>query len=312
MLIARENEQCGTLVWLGLLWWLGLLRRSHAVMVIHGTTGSSALRKAGSGGTAASAKGQRRFLAAKPALAGKAGAGATGGSGAEAGALAGAAGEAGEAGTGAGGGGTSGAGGGGTGGGGTGGTGGTGGGGTGGGTGGGGTSGAGGQPQAFDSLAVTVSGVPVGSTATVNITGPASYAQNISASTTLSALAAGSYTITAPPIRVPGTQVDSVFDATVTGSPAAVTLAAASTANVSYARRPGSGTMWVTNYTARNIFGFDAASIAKTGSQSDAPSVALTLSDVGTNNPPTPAIAFSATGDLWTSTCRFTSNLRRW
>ena len=168
----------------------------------------------------------------------------------------------------------------------------------------GGDAGAGGEPQAPNSLKITLNGVPVGSTASVSIAGPAGFVENISASTTLADVVAGTYTITAPSIRVPGTQVDSIFDATVVGGPVEVVLGAAATASVNYARRPGTGMLWGTNYSSPKVFGFDAATIAKTGTQSGPPSVVNTLTNVGTNKPPSPTIAFSATGDLWVGTCR--------
>ncbi|HEY4160216.1 MAG TPA: hypothetical protein VGM29_19015, partial [Polyangiaceae bacterium] len=80
-----------------------------------------------------------------------------------------------------------------------------------------GEAGAGGATQPSDSLEVTVSGVPNGETAAVSVTGPDNFSQNISATTTLGTLAAGSYTISAPSINVHGAQVDSVFDAVVSG-----------------------------------------------------------------------------------------------
>jgi ligand-binding sensor domain-containing protein len=151
---------------------------------------------------------------------------------------------------------------------------------------------------------VTLTGVPTGSTASVAINGPASFTKTISATTTVSDLAAGSYTISAPPIRVPGTQVDSVYDATVTGSPANVALGATSMSTVSYAQRAGSGMMWVTNFSTHNAYGFDATTIAKTGTHDDAPAVSLNVLNVGTNGPPTYALAFSATGDMWLGSCK--------
>ncbi|MES1185312.1 MAG: hypothetical protein ABUL60_15985 [Myxococcales bacterium] len=174
----------------------------------------------------------------------------------------------------------------------------------GGGTGGGGTGGGGTGGAVQGSLGVTLTGVPTGSTALVTITGPASFTKTISTTTTTSDLAAGSYTITAPPIRLPGTQVDSIYDAAVTGSPANVTAGATSTSTVSYARRPGSGMMWVTNFSTHNAFGFDATTIAKTGTQSDSPTISLNVLGVGPNAPPTYALAFSATGDMWLGSCK--------
>ncbi len=163
--------------------------------------------------------------------------------------------------------------------------------------------GTGGVVQTQASLSVTIGGLPVGTTASVTITGPSNYVQTISASTTLSGLASGSYAISAPAVRVAGTLVDSVLDATVSGNPATVVAGTTSTATVSYAQRPGTGTLWATNTFTRNAFGFDATALGKAGAQTDAPSVSLTL-NVAANSLGTPAIAFSAVGEMWVGSCR--------
>lgn len=80
------------------------------------------------------------------------------------------------------------------------------------------------------SLAVTIAGVPAGSSASVTVTGPNSYAQTLSASQTLS-VPAGSYAVSAAQVAV-GT---AKYNATVTGSPASVSAGVTSTVAVSYA-----------------------------------------------------------------------------
>ncbi|HET7541984.1 MAG TPA: hypothetical protein VFK05_19060 [Polyangiaceae bacterium] len=163
----------------------------------------------------------------------------------------------------------------------------------------GGNGGSGGSAVTTGSLSVTLSGVPAGKTASVMIAGPNNFTQIVSAATTLADIAAGTYSITAPSIRVAGTQVDSVYDATISGS-ATVTPNGTSTAAISYALRPGAG-LWATNATTKNAFRFDAAAIAKTGANSDAATATLNL-DLGGNG--TIAIAFSSTGALWASSCK--------
>lgn len=167
-----------------------------------------------------------------------------------------------------------------------------------------GAGGAAGEGQAPDSLLVTVGGVPTGKVANVTVTGPGGFTKNISATTTFDSLAAGSYTVTAPAIPVSGTQVDSIFDPSITGSPANVQLDTASTADVTYKQRPGTGMLWVTNFATHNAFGFNAATLAATGTQDSVASVSLNLTGVGTSAPPTPALAFSSTNDLWVGSCR--------
>lgn len=79
-------------------------------------------------------------------------------------------------------------------------------------------------------LAITVAGLPAGTNAAVVVTGPNGFAQNVTASGTLS-VAAGSYTVTGNQVAVGS----NVYRATVTGSPAAVASGAISTATVTYA-----------------------------------------------------------------------------
>ncbi len=51
------------------------------------------------------------------------------------------------------------------------------------------------QPAQFGALVVTISGLPTGAPASVTVTGPGSYSRTLSETTTLTALAAGNYTV---------------------------------------------------------------------------------------------------------------------
>lgn len=90
------------------------------------------------------------------------------------------------------------------------------------------------QSGTAGSLAITVSGVPSGDTASVSVTGPGGYASSVSSTTTLNALDPGSYSVTASDITesVSG----DVYAATVTGSPADVQAGATRSVSVVYAR----------------------------------------------------------------------------
>ena len=76
------------------------------------------------------------------------------------------------------------------------------------------------------SLTVAVGGLPLGVSPLIRVTGPRDYAQNVTSSQTLSALTAGSYTVTASPVVTGGTSY-SATSATQT-----VTVANDATANV--------------------------------------------------------------------------------
>ncbi|MBL0172845.1 MAG: hypothetical protein IPP90_19500 [Gemmatimonadaceae bacterium] len=84
-------------------------------------------------------------------------------------------------------------------------------------------------PPAKGSLTVTISGLPTGTNAGVSVTGPSSFSQNLTATQTLS-VDAGSYTVAAAQVTVGVTK----YNATVTGSPAAVTSGGSSSATVAY------------------------------------------------------------------------------
>ena len=88
---------------------------------------------------------------------------------------------------------------------------------------------------AVGGLAVTVSGLPAGTPAAVDVGGPNGYALRLTESSAVSQLPVGSYTVTAQPVA-PATDT---YTATVSGSPAAVT--AGQTAAVTVAYAPGGG-----------------------------------------------------------------------
>ena len=101
------------------------------------------------------------------------------------------------------------------------------------------------------SLNVAITGLPVGSTGNVSVSGPNSYAQSLTATTTLSNLAPGSYTLNASSVSISGD--------TYTPSPISmsVSVAAGATANASiaYATSSGSGT----NLSIENVYVMQAA-----------------------------------------------------
>ena len=80
------------------------------------------------------------------------------------------------------------------------------------------------------SLAITVTGLPAGTSAAVTVTGPNSFSQTLTATTTLT-VPAGSYTVAAGTVTVTSTR----YVATVSGSPATVTAGGSTSATVAYA-----------------------------------------------------------------------------
>src|SRR6185503_9932618 len=66
-------------------------------------------------------------------------------------------------------------------------------------------------PAQYGSLLVTVSGLPNGAPAAVTVTGPGGFSRTVNATTTLTQLAAGQYTVTAVDVSYEGS--------TYTGAP---------------------------------------------------------------------------------------------
>ncbi|WP_053334092.1 hypothetical protein [Gemmatimonas phototrophica] len=80
------------------------------------------------------------------------------------------------------------------------------------------------------SLAITVSGLPTGTNAAVTVTGPNSFSQTATGTTTLSVVP-GSYTVAAAQV----TSNNVRYNATITGSPATVASSQTATVTVAYA-----------------------------------------------------------------------------
>jgi hypothetical protein len=87
------------------------------------------------------------------------------------------------------------------------------------------------------SLTVNISGMPSGNAADVTVTGPGGYNRAVTASDTLTGLAAGSYTVAAQSVSAGC----GVYDPTPTSQTASVTDGAGASANVSYASSSTAG-----------------------------------------------------------------------
>ena len=93
------------------------------------------------------------------------------------------------------------------------------------------------QPARFGSLVVTINGLPTGAPASVTVTGPGGYTRTLSATTTLTALAAGNYTIEVVEVTHDG----SIYSGSPPTQSIGVTAGSTVTApNVSYVLASGS------------------------------------------------------------------------
>jgi hypothetical protein len=86
-------------------------------------------------------------------------------------------------------------------------------------------------------LIINVAGLPPATSAAVHVSGPAGYAQDVTESTTLDALAAGTYTVTAQSVTPAGT----TYNPSPGSQIATVSTAGTTSANVSYTAGAASG-----------------------------------------------------------------------
>jgi sugar lactone lactonase YvrE len=141
------------------------------------------------------------------------------------------------------------------------------------------------------SLTVTING-PGGVTPNVTVSGPGGYNKALTATTTLTGLAVGSYAVGAAPVTNANTIVPAVYTGSVTGSPASVTAGATASATAAYAQRPGTGGVWVANFGAATLIQYTAAQLASSTSAAAATAVATPSAQ---NN----QVAFDANGNVW-------------
>ena len=152
-------------------------------------------------------------------------------------------------------------------------------------------------PPGSGRLAVTIT-APTGVTPSVEVNGPAEYHQTLSATKTLTGLTPGGYTVTAGPVPVPHPIVATVYDATVTGGTVTfLSNGTEETASVSYAKRPGTGALWVGSVGSSNskLVAYSASQLA--ASTSAAPAFIV---QTGTAAPV--AASFDGSGVLWAAT----------
>ncbi|GIW31892.1 MAG: hypothetical protein KatS3mg071_2066 [Meiothermus sp.] len=150
------------------------------------------------------------------------------------------------------------------------------------------------DPNGTGDLVVTVSGLPSGVEAKVSVTGPSGFNQNLTGSQTLTAIAAGTYTVTADKVANTDPLIRTAYSASVTGSPACVRNGQATTVSVNYSPIPTSNKLWMVNGNTPSgsspLLGFAASLLSSTATQS--PSVGA-----GTVN--LRDLTFDKDGNLW-------------
>jgi sugar lactone lactonase YvrE len=129
----------------------------------------------------------------------------------------------------------------------------------------------------------------------VMVTGPNAYSTTLSATTKLTGLAPGSYTIVADSIAVPDSIVGSVVDtAHVTGSPATVVIGKDSAASVTYATKKVVGGMWVGRNFHATLPLLSATQLYQSGTLAPADTLFTLLEG-------TRGLALDAAGNMWVS-----------
>jgi sugar lactone lactonase YvrE len=150
-----------------------------------------------------------------------------------------------------------------------------------------------GAPVVLGTLDVVVA-APSDLDLAVHVTGPDGFDRTLDATATLTGLAPGSYAVTAPPARRPAAVVDELWDATTVQVDVDLAAGAAEQVAVTYARRAGTGRMWIAVYGEQKIVAFTSEQL-EAGGADPTPDVAI-----GFGVPQNPyALAFDAAGNAW-------------
>lgn len=141
-------------------------------------------------------------------------------------------------------------------------------------------------------IAVSMTGLPSGVVGSAVVTGPNGYSQAITATTTLS-VPPGAYSLTVNPAQGPGAIVPVVYDGGAAPTSVTVVAGGSVTTTVTYAARPGSGTLWIPQWQGTSqVVGYGAAQLATSGTPAP---------DLGFAGPTdrSEAVAFDADGNMW-------------
>ncbi len=150
-------------------------------------------------------------------------------------------------------------------------------------------------------LRVDIFELPIGVSASVTVTGPNAFKQTLTNTRTLVELAPGDYKISANEVRENLNGIETLYNGKADCNLGITTITSScnlevkgnelTKATVSYKPVPGTGLLWIPNYTSRNIAAFDASQLA---SSNDEPP-ARVLSDT----PSAQGVAFDKDGNLW-------------
>ncbi len=144
-------------------------------------------------------------------------------------------------------------------------------------------------------LTVTIT-APAGIKPSVTVSGPNSYVKVLSATTTLTGLPTGTYTVTGAKVATTAPIVSILYTPTITGSPVPVSANVTVEVKVAYAQAAGSGNLWVANGTTDySIVAFDSSRLDVSGS----PAPAITIQPNSGSLLTPSATAFDMSGRMW-------------
>lgn len=149
------------------------------------------------------------------------------------------------------------------------------------------------DPDGPGSLAVLISGLPVGVPAAVTVTGPDGFEAVLESSAVLTPLTPGTYLIAAAAVSGNDEVVPRGFTPAVGDASPEVDSAQVVTVDVTYARTPGSGRLWVSSYGETALSGFDPGQLTHSGAP--VPAAVATVSTGSMSR----GVAVDAAGNVW-------------
>ncbi|MCX7782631.1 MAG: hypothetical protein N2318_03190 [Meiothermus sp.] len=143
------------------------------------------------------------------------------------------------------------------------------------------------------SLVVTISGLPGGVNAAVDVTGPGG-TQTLTAGQTLTGQPAGTYNVVVKKVAASDSLIRTAYSGSASGSPACVRDGQATTVNVTYTSIPSSNKLWMNNGNppsgASPLLGFAASLLGSTATQSPT----VSAGTIGLRD-----LTFDQDGNLW-------------
>jgi len=144
------------------------------------------------------------------------------------------------------------------------------------------------------SITVTISSPTVVSPL-VRVSGPSGYNRTLTATTTLSGITTGNYTISSDTDRVSGGGIDFLYRGSASASEVCLNNDATEAVTITYTQDPASNMLWSNGSSSRLLVGYKDALLSSSATVTASASVA-SMASINTR-----AIAFDNKGHLWTA-----------